>query len=75
VPKAAATAAVAVKPQKPSVVKQDGDGYTDIELTGMRRTIAKRLTESKASMEFHFTLLSSSNTVACVCSYCVAFDH
>ncbi|XP_021940982.1 pyruvate dehydrogenase protein X component-like [Zootermopsis nevadensis] len=48
VPKAAAAAAA--KPPKPSVRRQDGDGYTDIELTGIRRTIAKRLTESKTTI-------------------------
>lgn len=48
-PKAPAPAAA--KPPKPSIVKQEGDGYNDIELTGIRRTIAKRLTESKVSIK------------------------
>jgi pyruvate/2-oxoglutarate dehydrogenase complex dihydrolipoamide acyltransferase (E2) component len=47
-PKAPAPAAA--KPPKPSIVKQEGVGYNDIELTGIRRTIAKRLTESKTTI-------------------------
>ncbi|XP_023719887.2 pyruvate dehydrogenase protein X component, mitochondrial isoform X3 [Cryptotermes secundus] len=47
-PKAAAR--TPAKPPKPSVPKQVGDGYIDTEVTSMRRTIAKRLTESKTTI-------------------------
>lgn len=51
VPPPAAPKAAAPTPAKPkpSVPKQEGDGYIDTEVTSMRRTIAKRLTESKVS--------------------------
>ncbi|XP_069680394.1 pyruvate dehydrogenase protein X component-like [Periplaneta americana] len=48
---AAKPAAVATsKPPKPAVRRQEGAEYTDIEVSGIRRTIAKRLTESKTTI-------------------------
>lgn len=49
-PKAAPAAQPAGKPSAPLPSLKPTDGYTDVELTGMRKTIAKRLTESKVDL-------------------------
>ncbi len=53
-PEPAAVADAATTPSAPSVVAPVlGAGYTDIPLTGMRKAIARRLTESKTTVP-HF---------------------
>lgn len=48
-------AAAPAAPAPPPVVGVSEDGYTDVEVTNMRRTIAKRLTQSKVcAMIFSF---------------------
>ncbi|XP_066999638.2 pyruvate dehydrogenase protein X component isoform X2 [Anabrus simplex] len=42
-------------PAKPQVKKTPGTGFDDIEVSTMRRTIAKRLTESKRQIPHSFT--------------------
>src|SRR5579859_1540984 len=52
--------AVAAAPQTSAAGAQVGQGYTDIPLTGMRKTIAKRLSESMFTAP-HYYLTSSIN--------------
>lgn len=57
VPPAAAPAPVAVQPTLPAAPKPAaaaGDSYIDIPLTNMRKTIAKRLVESKQSIPHYY---------------------
>ncbi|XP_076067374.1 pyruvate dehydrogenase protein X component-like isoform X3 [Oratosquilla oratoria] len=55
-PAAAAPAPVAT----PAPVVKPGDGYQDIELTNMRRTIAKRLMQSKGSVAHSYGTIDCS---------------
>lgn len=55
-----AAAAAAPAPSTDAAGAQPGQGFTDIPLTGMRRTIAKRLSESMFTAP-HYYLTSSIN--------------
>ncbi|KAK6048710.1 e3 binding domain protein [Cooperia oncophora] len=57
---AAAPAAAGAAAARPAIPSTPGAAYTDIPLTGMRSTIAKRLTESKSTIP-HYYLTAEIN--------------
>ncbi|XP_045137031.1 pyruvate dehydrogenase protein X component, mitochondrial-like isoform X1 [Portunus trituberculatus] len=54
---ATATAAPSQPPLPPAPSTVAGDGYTDVEVTNMRRTIAKRLTQSKSGIAHSYATM------------------
>lgn len=54
-PAAAAPSQTALPPPPPSTTP--GDGYVDVEVTNMRRTIAKRLTQSKTGIAHSYATM------------------
>ncbi len=61
-PTATPVAAPPAKKAPPAAAVQTEGGYSDLELTSMRKTIAKRLTESKVC----FTFQAVGGGVSCV---------